>query len=163
VRKARGSTHFDYSPIVNKLYVGFHKEVELPKGGYLLIDDEVPDIPRARMFDVTKHSFNPLKGIDERRAQEIADVLYTIYPQGEQTLTVRNGKRSLAPALLEAERLDKMKGDEEVSGLIDDILFLPVLRRVLCNPTNFSFKPNSVILARLNTPHVLPTQLRRRR
>lgn len=26
----------------------------------------------------------------------------------------------------------------------------PVLRRVLCNPTNFSFNPNSVILARIN-------------
>jgi hypothetical protein len=29
----------------NKLYVGFTKNVELPKGGCLFIDDEVREIP----------------------------------------------------------------------------------------------------------------------
>jgi hypothetical protein len=38
-------------PPMNKLYIGFTKAVELPKGGCLLIDDEVRDIPRARIFD----------------------------------------------------------------------------------------------------------------
>jgi hypothetical protein len=41
-----------------------------------------------------------------------------------------------------------VKGDEEVGALIDDLLVSPVLRRVLCNPTNFTFNPNSVIQAR---------------
>jgi hypothetical protein len=34
--------------------------------------------------------------------------------------------------------------------MVADLLASPVLSRVLCNPTNFSFNPNSVILARLN-------------
>jgi hypothetical protein len=102
---------------MNKLYVGFTRNVELPKGGFLLIDDEVRDIPRLRIFDPLKHCFNPLKGIEYKKARELAELLYTVSPQGENTLTVRNGKRSLVKALLEADRLDKVKGDEEVSGM----------------------------------------------
>jgi hypothetical protein len=87
--------------MLNKLYVGFTKTVELPKGGCLFIDDEVRPVPewrRPRTFDPRKHSFNPLKDLDYKRAREIADVLYTISPQGENTLTVRNGKRVRRPA-----------------------------------------------------------------
>ena len=135
---------------MNVLRVGFTKSVDLPKGGYLLIDDEVRDIPKSRVFDPMQHSFNPLKGIDYKRARELAELFYTINPQGENTLTVRNGKRALLKALMQADRLDKAKGDEEVSGMLDDILLSPVLRRVLCNPTNFSFKETSIIQARIN-------------
>jgi hypothetical protein len=135
---------------MNVLHVGFTKSVDLPKGGYLLIDDEVRDIPKSRVFDPMQHSFNPLKGIDYKRARELAELFYTINPQGENTLTVRNGKRALLKALMQADRLDKAKGDEEVSGMLDDILLSPVLRRVLCNPTNFSFKETSIIQARIN-------------
>jgi hypothetical protein len=73
---------------VNKLHVGFSKEVELlPKGGYIYIADEVPEVSRARVFDPLKHRFNPLKDITYRKAREIADILYTVSPQGENTLT----------------------------------------------------------------------------
>jgi hypothetical protein len=135
---------------MNKLYVGFSRNVELPTGGCLLIDDEVRDVPRARIFYPAQHSFNPLKDIDYKTAREISEVLYAVYPQGENTLTVRNGKRELLKGLLEAKRLDKVRGDEEVEGLIEDIVTSPILRRVLCRPTNFSFNPNSVIFARIN-------------
>jgi hypothetical protein len=137
----------------NKLYVGLSKEVELPNGGYLFIDDEIPDIPdwkRPKIFDPLKHGFNPLKDIDYRKAREIADVLYTVYPQGENTLTVRNGKRALLKALLHSESLDKIKGDEEVSGMIGDILASPVLRGVFCEGRRFTFNPKSANLARIN-------------
>ncbi len=81
---------------MNKLYVGFAKEISLPEdGGYLLIDDEVQELPYSRVFNPLKHSLNPLKDITYRRAREIADIIYTVYPQGENTLTVRNGKREL--------------------------------------------------------------------
>jgi hypothetical protein len=133
---------------MNKLYVGFTKEVRPSKTG-LFIDDKVPKIPLAKVFDPKKHSFNPLAGIDYKKARQIADVLYTISPQGENTLTVRNGKRALLKALLKAKRLDQVRGDEEVQGMVDDILVSPVLRRVLCNPTNFSFG-SDIILAKLN-------------
>ena len=82
-----------------------------------MIADKVPDVPRARVFDPHKHCFNPLKDIDYKKAREIADVLYTIAPQGENTLTVRNGKRAL---LSGEKRFDK---------------------RVLCNPTNILLQP----------------------
>jgi hypothetical protein len=136
-------------PHMNQLFVGLTKQVDPPTRG-LFIHDEVPDISRARIFDPTKHSFNPLKDIDYRKARALADVLYTAYPQGDNTLTVRNGKRALLKALLSANRLDRIEGDPEVEGMIDDLLQSPVLKRVLCNPTNFSFSPNSLILARLN-------------
>lgn len=138
-------------PIVNKLYVGFSKTIELPKGGCLFISDDVPSVPRARIFDPKVDCFNPLKNIDYKKAREIADVLYTVAPQGENTLTVRNGKRTLSKALLDAKRFDDIDGDEEVDGMIGDLLLSPILRRVLCNPgSQFSFKPTSVILAKLD-------------
>jgi hypothetical protein len=93
------------------------------------------------------------------KAREIADILYTVSPQGENTLTVRNGKRALLKMLLDGPKaLDKLPrnygkadvGPLEALATVDDILVSPVLRRVLCNPTNFSFNPNSKILARIN-------------
>jgi hypothetical protein len=55
---------------MNKLHVGFTRTIELPKDGFLLIDDEVRDIPRSRVFDPLKHSFNPLKDIEYKTASE---------------------------------------------------------------------------------------------
>ena len=48
--------------------------MEMPRGGFLLIDDEARDIPRSRVFDPTKHSFNPLKSIDYKRARELTEL-----------------------------------------------------------------------------------------
>lgn len=144
---------------MNSLHIGFSAVIHPPKGGCLFIADEVPEIPRARVFDPQKHSFNPLKNIEYKKAREIADILYTVSPQGENTLTVRNGKRALLRMLLDGtERLDKLDrdfgkadvGPLEALAAVDDVLVSPVLRRVLCNPTNFSFNPNSTILARIN-------------
>jgi hypothetical protein len=136
---------------MNHLYVGFTRNVELPKGGFLFIDDEVRDIPRSRIFDPLKHCFNPLKNLEYKKARELAELLYTLSPQGENTLTVRNGKRALLKALLEADRLDEVKGEEEVSGMVGDLLASPVLRRVFCETAPvFSFNPRSVIQARIN-------------
>jgi hypothetical protein len=135
---------------MNRLYVGFNKTVEPPTRG-LFIHDDVPDISRARIFDPAKHSFNPLKDIDYRKARALADLIYTVYPQGENTLKVREGRWSLLPALLASNRLDKVDGNEEVQGVLGDLLQSPVLRRVLCSNANqFSFNPNSLILARIN-------------
>lgn len=139
--------------MTNKLYVGITKTVDLPKGGFLFIDDEVPKLPewkRPRYFDVSKHSFNPLDDIDHKKARELATALYTIAPQGENTLTVRNGKRAMLHALLEADQLDEVDGDEEVRGMIGDLMASPLLRQVLCSPTNFTFRDTSRNLARIN-------------
>jgi hypothetical protein len=82
-----------------------------------------------RVFDPLKHTFNPLAHLGYKEARELAEVLYTVSPQGENTLTVRNGKRALLRALLKAKRLDKVEGDEEVTAMIGDILVSPVLKR----------------------------------
>jgi hypothetical protein len=151
------------SRYMNRLYVGFSKNVELPKGGCLFLGDEVPEVRRARVFDPTKDCFNLLKNINHKKARGIAEVLYTISPQGDNTLTVRNGKRELRNAILRAKRFDEIAGDpaipkeakEEVRGMMDDILVSPVLKHMLCSTGNqFSFKPNSVILARVNREEI---------
>lgn len=73
-----------------------------------MITDDVPEIPRANIFDPTLHCFNPLAGMDYKKARELADTLYTIFPQGENTLTARNSRRALLHALLDAKRLDQV-------------------------------------------------------
>jgi hypothetical protein len=143
---------------MNRLYVGFSKKVALPKGSFLFIADDVPEHPKAKVFDPQKNSFNPLKHINKKKARELADVLYTVSPQGENTLTVRNGKRALAQALAEGKRLDELrirsdvKGvKEEVEGMIGELLFTDTMRSVLCSDNDFAFAgKNTKVFARLN-------------
>lgn len=133
--------------------------LELASDNFLLIDDgEIADafldaFPRAKLFDISTHSFNPLRGIDYKRARDFAQALYTASPEGQNTLTVRNGKRAMVKLLLDnPKRLDKLPtpdrddlGGIEAKATIDDLLLSPVLTQVLCDPTNFSFK-GSVVL-----------------
>jgi hypothetical protein len=143
---------------MNKLHVGFTRKLELPKGSFLFIDDEVPSHPKAKVFDPLQHSFNPLTNIDRKTARDLAHVLYTVSPQGENTLTVRNGRRALAQAFIEAKRLDQLtvrsdvKGvKEEVEGMIGELLFTDVMRQVLCSGNDFAFTGrNTKVLARIN-------------
>lgn len=140
---------------MNSISVGFGREVKPPPGGSLLIQDEA-DVPakfRPKIFDPTKHSFNPLEEINERKAQELAELIYTVYPQGENTLTVRNGKWDLAPALLKAKSLDEVTGKEEVTGVMGDLLFNPVVRNCLCRD-GFQFDKSRLIVARLNRAEI---------
>ena len=120
---------------------------------FLLIADDTSlfeeHFPRAKVFDVHQHSFNPLRGIDDIRAREFAEALYP----DKDLMTYRNGKRALTRMFLEASRLDKLpaikhSGYDDAKETVDDLLLSPIARRVLCNPTNFSFK--GVVLARLN-------------
>lgn len=126
--------------------------LDLAHSPFLLIDDGpiasafLERYRKAKLFDTTKHSFNPLRGIDYKRARDFASALYTASPQGENTLTVRNGKRALTRLLLSGpERLSdlpsssKDPGEAEAIATVADMLLSPVLEHVLCNPTNFSF------------------------
>lgn len=123
---------------MNQLHLGnFNKQIQ-PNGGYLCIDDEGDT-------DITQFSFNPLMGINYRKARDIAAIVYAISPQGENTLTVRNGRRALVKLLLKAKRLDRLPpphGDAEIEahGMIDDLLVSPILRNVLCRPTTLWLK-----------------------
>ena len=85
-------------------------------------------------------------------------MLYTASPQGENTLTVRNGRRALALALTTVTRFDDIsiespiKGvKEEVEGMVGELLFTDLMRRVLCADDDFSFTgKNTKVFARLN-------------
>lgn len=149
---------------MNSLLIGIADKTDWllkrASGSFLLIDDGpivatfLEEFPKTKLFDIAKDSFNPLRGIDYKRARDFAEAIYTASPQGENTLTVRNGKRALLKLLLSgASRLTDLPSPEETKddaekealGAIEDVLFSPVLKRVLCNPTNFSFKGQVVV------------------
>src|SRR5262245_40268920 len=84
---------------------------------FMLIDDGplvepfLDRFPKAKLFDVSKHHFNPLKGMTYPRARDIAATLYSFDPEaGKSTLTVRNGRRALARIFYQSrpKRLDKL-------------------------------------------------------
>lgn len=153
---------------MNHLLVGASDKtqhlIELAAAPFLLIDDgpiadEFLKLPHTKLFDITRHSFNPLRGIDYKRAREFATAVYTASPEAPDTLTVRNGKRALTRLLLaNPRRLDKLPEDDhqvgtaEALSTVEDMLLSPVLTQVLCNPTNFSFK--GAIVARLNRAEI---------
>jgi hypothetical protein len=140
----------------NKLFVGFKNTIfeNLPNRNFLLLHDSIPEMhdrSRPQIFDPFRHSFNPLAGMNDKRARELAVVLYTLYPQADTTLTVRDGKRSLFKALKQAKSFEELDGDEEVIALKDDLLGSTFMRDVLCRPkNNTQLKPNSVVLAHID-------------
>lgn len=143
-----------------KLLVGLGDKTEhllqTPKPFLLIDDGDIADVfeqqfPRARVFNPTEHSFNPLRGMDYKGARDFADI---VFPD-KDLMTYRNGKRALTRMLLKASRLDHLKGDKsdppqaEALATVDDLLLSPVLRQVFCNPKNqFSFKGS--VIARIN-------------
>jgi hypothetical protein len=78
---------------MNQLHVGFSKQIDLPKGSFLYIYDLIPSHPKAKWFDSLKHSLNPPEEHRPKDRADLANVLYAASPQGENTLTVRNGRR----------------------------------------------------------------------
>jgi hypothetical protein len=138
-----------------QLHVGSRISLK-PTEACLFINDQLPaqNKYRPKVFDPAKYHFNPLAGIDERKAQELADIVYMIYPQGESTLTVRKGKWELAPALLKAKSLADVTGGEEVTGVLGDLLFNPLVRDCLCGSRQFIFEQDRVIFARLNRAEI---------
>lgn len=79
--------------------------------GFLLIDDgPIADaflerFKRAKEFNPHLHSFNPLP-MTYRKAREFASVVFG--EEGKDTLTVRNGKRSLTRMPMTTEGLDRV-------------------------------------------------------
>lgn len=144
---------------MKKIYFGLENQIVLPKGSFLYIGDIIPKHAKAKIFDPFEDCFNPLrKGIEKKEARELARALYTASPQGENTLTFRNGRRALARALADGKRFDKLevhsniKGvKEEVEGMIEELLFTDLMRRVLCTDDDFAFTGrNTKVFARVN-------------
>lgn len=150
-------------PAMNRLLVGKHKDFHDPPIPFLLIDDgevidalHLPPRRKATVLDFNKHSFNPLKDMDYRKAREFIAVLDAVFPEGENTLTKKTSNFVLLNALLSnPKRLHKLvrpsktdTGQQDAYQKIATLMMSPVLERVLCRPTNFSF--DGILLARLN-------------
>jgi len=146
---------------MNQLYIGTKRVVEPPKkGGYLLIADTVPKVRGAQLFDPKKHSFNALAQLDYRRICDIIDIFDAVFSRGDSTLTKDTGLDFIAERLAEKPRSfadlipepDKKAttGHIWAHGKIQRLLRSPVLRRVLCGTEPLSFKPSTVVLARVN-------------
>lgn len=141
----------------NSLYLGRTKSIKLPRCAFLYIDDELPKKTLAKVFDPLTHSLDPIGRISEAEAKHLAKMIYLAYPQGENTLTVRTGQINLAKLLHVNDRLDLIDTkDEEARLIIDDLLFLPLLKRVLCPTDNSTFrqKPMQTVVARLNRAEI---------
>lgn len=143
---------------MNSIFIGLKKEIELPRGPFLYINDEVPDVARSRVFDPLRHSFNPLKNINYRSACDFVEIIGAIFPKGDNTLTKDTGLDYIhdaleaAPKTLESmiEPPDKKSstGHQWSYSKVRRILRSHVLLRALCQPTNFSFK--GMVFARIN-------------
>lgn len=144
----------------NEIYIGISKALDLPDSGYLFIDDEVKDISRARVFDPKVHAFNPFKALDYRKACDLVDMFDILFSRGENTLTKDTGldfigdalsgdPQSIVNLIPEPDR-KASTGHIWAHGKVQRLLRSPVLKRMLTSPTNFSFKPRSSILARVN-------------
>lgn len=149
-------------PHMNKLFVGFKKQIDPPERG-LFIHDEVPQIPRARVFDPTKHSFNPLKDINYPIASYVVDVFDMLFTRGESTLTKDTGLDFIAEALdhvtntvnlsdfLPTMSKKPTTGELWAHSKVKRILRSPVLRSVLCGKRDFfSSVQSPLILAHIN-------------
>jgi hypothetical protein len=148
---------------MNRLHVGNTCGIadDLPDR-YLFLDDgefsdalTFPKEWKVTRLDLSRDRFNPLQGgITYREAKQLIAILYAARPQGENTLTVRNGRRALAKLLsAQPERLDLMQFDtsdaqQEAKGMIDDLLLSPALKNFLCSPTNLSL--DGILLVRLD-------------
>lgn len=136
--------------------------LDLPEGGFLYLNDEVPQIPRARYFDYRKHSIDLLHNLDYRKACDIVDAFDALFVVTGGTLTESTGLEYLA------ERLDHIpdagnmidfipppdskspSGHHWAHGKVQRLMRSPVLRKVLTGKPNFALDPTKRTFARLN-------------
>jgi hypothetical protein len=125
----------------------------------LLLDDgpliDALKTKKAFRFDPEKHSFDPLAGMDYRKARDFVSVLDAVFPEGENTLTRKNSNFLMLKELLSGKRLSglieldpKDPASVDAYQKIQTLLLSPVLKRVLCNTLNFRFE--GTVLARLD-------------
>jgi hypothetical protein len=129
---------------------------------FLIIDDgplidrlTLPKRRKVTRFDPSKHSFNPLKDIDYRKARNFISLLDAVFPEGAETLTRKNANFAILKALLkEPDNLTNLlspsedPGEKDAYQKIETLLISPVLKNVLCKPKNFPL--DGILIARLN-------------
>jgi len=125
---------------------------------FLLLDDgPIADkfakaFPEATIYNPRRHNFTIAR--DYKSVRDFANILYGS-GHGEHTLTVRNGRRTLAKLLKDnTTPLHKIDGDRkdpaiaEALGMLDELWLSPVLKRVLTHKPNFDFEGS--VIARID-------------
>jgi hypothetical protein len=151
--------------MMNKFFIGFQKEISdfLPKGKFLFLHDEIPEIPdkrRPALFDPHEASFNPLLNLDYHYATYLVEVLSAVFPAGTNTLTKETALDFILQALLHSPqsfetlipRPDKNASPGHIWAYnkINRLLASPVLQRVLDPEANQFQFASRVVLARLS-------------
>lgn len=151
----------------NQLHIGSDRLIEIAQAQpCLVIADEVPELPWAVYLDPAIHSFNLLKGLTYRKTCDIIGALDGIFSEsGDGTLTKDTGLDFIAKQLAHAESFETLippidknstTGHIWADLKIRRLLLSPVLRHMLCEPTNFPFRESSTILARVNRAELGP-------
>lgn len=116
---------------------------------------EISSAPPITLFDPNCHSFNPLKDTKDNYLKrfEFEALLNSIFPAGENTLTKSTFLHQVMEAMTEGRQdlatlIEDTKDTQYAYQKIQRLLFSPVLKNVLCKPTNFSMK--GTVVARLN-------------
>lgn len=146
---------------MNRIYVGTKRTLEIPRGNCLVICDElIPTKRRVQVFDPTRHGFNPLEGLDYRKACDLVDIIGALFPGGDETLTKTTGLEAIFDALDDdPTSLDGLipepdkkstSGQFWAYGKVRRIMRSPVLRKMLTARTAFQFNPKVVTMARIN-------------
>lgn len=149
---------------MNKLIVGSDKSpipADLPDTFLLIDDGEISDglSIRAKHFNPEKHAFNPLKDMDDRKADAFLSVLDAVFPEGANTLTRRYSNHFLFKHLIaKPKRLDKLAlpskdpYERDAYEKIERFLLSPVLEPVLNTTLSFTFSRKNI--ARLNRAEI---------
>ena len=128
---------------------------------FLLIDDgSVIDAVKPNKsyfyYDPLKHPFNPMLGMNYRKARDFVSLLNAVFPEGENTLTRKNSNHILLKALIEKPdglkdliRASKEPAELDAAQKIESLLLSPVLRKAL-SKSSFNPGKTDVVLARLD-------------
>jgi len=138
----------------------------------LIVDDgpllDALELPSTRLdfsqsreivrLDWTRHHLNPLQHIDYLQACDLLAAFQATFPAGQNTLTKEGAWDWLLEAFLGAakgERLDKLfrakfddPGYVSAQRMVRRLMRSPLLKQVLCAPTNFPM--DAVVLARIS-------------
>jgi hypothetical protein len=150
--------------MTSHLYVGTadHDFLQHTKPPFLFVgsgpalDAFRDQFPRAKLFDIAQHSFNPVRDIDYLQQCAFISIMMEAFPAGESTLTKEGVPDVFFEALAQKpKRLDQLftgKSDDpsylSAQRMVRRILRSPVLSQVLSKPTNFSFKGS--VIARID-------------
>lgn len=133
----------------------------LPEACLIIDDGELTDTVsiRAKRFDVSKHSLNPLKDMDEHKAMSFIAVLDGAFPEGENTLTRRYSNHVMLKRLLDkpgklADLIVPTKDpyERDANEKIERLLLSDTLRPVLNSSLSFTFGRRTI--ARLNRAEI---------